>query len=351
MFKKTGVCIIIFILFLSLSGFTQIGGKGIYKFLELTNSARIASLGGKNISLKDDDLNLAYQNPALLNSQMHHSVVLNYVGYISDVKFGYFSFAHRKKETGTFAGGIQYINYGKFTAANPSGIKTGTFSAAEYALHFSYSRPLLDSNLRAGVAVKPIISNMERYTSIGLAADLGLYYNFPDQLLQLGLVLKNTGHQLTPYYGAHYEKLPLNLLLGISKNLKHAPFRFTVTFHHLNNWSLRQNFDKKDNSELSQSLNNTGNTETKWESALKETMYHTILGTEIHLLQNFAINIGYNLQRRQELMMENEKGLYGLSIGFNLNLAGFNISYGRSSYHRAAGSNHFSVSTELNRFF
>jgi hypothetical protein len=58
----------------------QIGGESTYQFLELTNSARMAALGGTQIAINDStDLNLPFNNPALLHKQMHNKVLVNYV--------------------------------------------------------------------------------------------------------------------------------------------------------------------------------------------------------------------------------------------------------------------------------
>jgi hypothetical protein len=50
----------------------QRGGENVYSFLKLTNSARVAALGGMNVSINDDDLNLVFHNPALLLSHCRH---------------------------------------------------------------------------------------------------------------------------------------------------------------------------------------------------------------------------------------------------------------------------------------
>ncbi|MDX2442255.1 MAG: hypothetical protein QNK30_00520 [Bacteroidales bacterium] len=42
--------------------FGQIGGRSTYAFLNLTNSARVAALGGKIVSLPDNDLDLPFHN-------------------------------------------------------------------------------------------------------------------------------------------------------------------------------------------------------------------------------------------------------------------------------------------------
>ena len=58
--------------------FSQIGGQNTYEFLNFTNSARIASLGGNQISIKDNDLNFVFSNPSLLTSSLDNNLVINY---------------------------------------------------------------------------------------------------------------------------------------------------------------------------------------------------------------------------------------------------------------------------------
>ena len=65
---------------LSMEVNSQPGGKA-YQFLETTNSARIAALGGKVAAATDDDLNFPFHNPSLLSPLMHNNLVLNYVDY------------------------------------------------------------------------------------------------------------------------------------------------------------------------------------------------------------------------------------------------------------------------------
>ena len=66
----------------------QVGGKA-FQFLEMTNSARIAALGGKSVSAYDNDLNIAYYNPSILSEGMNNHVVLNYVNYFAGINYGY----------------------------------------------------------------------------------------------------------------------------------------------------------------------------------------------------------------------------------------------------------------------
>ncbi|NJK85178.1 MAG: hypothetical protein HC906_03670 [Bacteroidales bacterium] len=73
------LCLFLLVIPLGLSG--QPGGKA-FQFLDETNSARIAALGGKAIAVYDNDLNMPYFNPSLLNSEMDKHLVLNYVNFL-----------------------------------------------------------------------------------------------------------------------------------------------------------------------------------------------------------------------------------------------------------------------------
>ena len=76
----------------------QAGGNNTWEFLNLTNSARIASLGGKNISLRDGDLNMVFHNPALLDSTMDNHLAINYVNYFTDINIGYAAWAYHHQK-------------------------------------------------------------------------------------------------------------------------------------------------------------------------------------------------------------------------------------------------------------
>jgi len=88
----------------------QIGGSSTYAFLNLPNSARVASLGGKSVALPVDDLNMAFHNPSLLNPDMDNHLVLNYVGYFAGIRYGYACYAKDHHDRGTLAAGIHYVN-------------------------------------------------------------------------------------------------------------------------------------------------------------------------------------------------------------------------------------------------
>ncbi len=328
----------------------QIGGHYTYAFLNLTNSARVASLGGKSVSITGDDLNMPFHNPSLLNPEMDQHMVLNYVGYFAGIKYGYASFARDLGNKGTFAAGMHYSNYGTFTAANEAGIVTGEFQAAEYALNLIYSRKI-DSFLTVGINVKPVYSSLESYNSLGLAADLGITYFNPERLFSAALVLKNLGTQIIRYYpGAERENLPFEIQAGLSQKLMHAPFRFSLTLHHLQKFDLSYESTVNSNSAYDP-LNGQEISKNRFEVFGDKLMRHAIIGMEFLPGENFYVNLGYNYQRRQELKVPVRVGMVGFSWGFGMKISKYRFSYGRSTYHLAGASNHFSLSVNLSEFY
>jgi len=335
-------------LLISVSGFSQIGGNGVYDFLNLTNSARIAALGGTNISIYDDDLNFARENPALLNDSMNNRLVLNYVNYFAGVNYGYAGYAQEFKKFGTVSVGIQYINYGNFIAADETGTITGDFGASDYALNIIWAKDIY-KNVRAGIDLKPVYSHLETYNSFGIAADIGITYYKSETNFAASLVFKNIGTQIKPYYKGHYEPVSFDIQAGISKKLEHAPFRVNVTAHHLYKWNLRYDVPE-DVTQISFAQEpDTAKGEVLY-NILDNAARHLIVGIELIPLKSFYASIGYNHQRHQEMKLIDKSGFTGFSWGFGIKLKKMGFSFGRASYHLAGGSNHFSVYFDISKF-
>jgi len=327
----------------------QPGGNYTYNFLNLTNSARAASLGGDVIAIQDDDFNLTAQNPSLLNSNMSNNLVMNYVNYFTDINYGYFSYAHSFANAGNFAAAVNYINYGEFTAADYTGVITGHFRAAEYSFNLMWSMPL-DSSFTVGAALKTIHSVLEQYTSTGLATDVGITYHNPDKLFTAAFVIRNLGTQVKAYNSGNMEPLPLNIELGISQRLKYAPFRFSLTAHHLQQWDMlyTTEADKKNSIDP---LTGEKVSKSKAENFAENFMRHMIVGVEFLPMKNFYFRVGYNYQRRKEMQLASKVGGVGFSWGFGLKISKFNISYGRATYHLSGASNLFSLTTNISDFY
>lgn len=345
MFIKRLSLNLIFLLLVCQS-FAQVGGEGVYQFLNLTTTPRLAALGGKVATLDDPELGLTLYNPSLLNSEMNNQIALSYVGYYAGVRYGSALYSRNINKFGTIGIGIMEVNYGSFTKASEEGTITGTFTASDMAINLLFSRAI-DSSFTLGIDVKPLYSHLYTYSSFGVAADIGVNYHRPRSLFSAGLVLRNIGTMIKPYTNS-YEKLPFEVVLGISKKLAHAPFRFVVTIHQVQNWNIYYKRVQPDNSTL-------GGQDISKDSKLKgisnEALSHLILGVEFTPLKSFTFRAGYNYQRRNELKVEEKISSVGFSWGFGIRISKFQLSYGQSRYHLAGPSKYFSISTDLDDLF
>lgn len=312
----------------------QTGGNRIYEFLNLTHSGLVASLGGSNVSIPAGDLNLAQHNPALLSPEMNKNLSLNYVNYLAGINYGMALYSTSTSNAGNFAGGLTYLNYGTFTEADPSGNITGTFRASEYSFSLIWSFSL-DSSITIGVDLKPVLSHLERYTSFGIAADIGAVWKSDNDLYSAGIVLRNAGGQITTYAGEANRLAPFEIQAGASARLAHAPFRFSLTIRHLEKFDLTHDYKGADYFE---EKNPSG-------QFFENIMRHMIAGAELIPHKNFYLSAGYNFQRRKELMTESKAAGVGFSWGFGINTSFLTFQFGRASYHLAGSSNHISLIT------
>jgi hypothetical protein len=306
----------------------------------------LAALGGKVASLDDPELGLALYNPSLLNQQMHNQLALSYVGYYGGVKYGSALYSRNVEKLGTVAIGIMQVSYGSFTKADETGTITGSFTASDMAVNLLYSRAI-DSAFTVGVNVKPLFSHLYTYNSFGIAADIGLNYNHPNGLFAAGIVLRNIGTMIKPYTPDTWENVPFEVVAGFSKKLAHAPFRFVVTLHQLQNLNM---YYKRP-----QAITSLGGEDNAKESKLKsisnEALSHLIIGTEFTPFKSFCLRFGYNYQRRNELKVDEKVSSVGFSWGFGVRISKFQVSYGQSRYHLAGPTKFFSISTDLDELF
>jgi hypothetical protein len=321
--------------------FSQTGGDNVYEFLNLTHSGLVSSLGGTNVSIYGNDLNLAYHNPALLNSGMDKSLALNYVNYFAGINYGLAMYSRSYTGKGNFAGGLTYLNYGSFTETDPSGTVTGEFSASEYAFSMIYSREI-DSLFTIGVNFKPVLSHLEKYTSFGFAFDIGASWHNRNKRFSAGLVIRNAGYQVTTYAGEPHQKLPFEIQAGISQRLAYAPLRFSLTLRHLEKFDLTHQYSAS---------SSTITDEAASSEFTKNLLRHIIIGIEIIPHKNFYFCAGYNYQRRSELKVDSKVSTVGFSWGFGINTSLLNIEFGRATYHLAGSSTNVSLILRPDRFY
>ena len=347
MIKRT-LMIILSLVSIHSFNYAQIGGQNVYQFLNLSQSARTSALGGALISVVDDDVALAFANPALLNPKMHTQLTFNHNFHFADISHGFVNYGHHLDSLGiSLHAGINYINYGEFIRADEFGQQQGTFDTRETAFVVGASKMFQD-RLRIGMNLKMITSRFDAYSSFGMAADLGIYYHNPEKTYSLAAVIKSAGTQFSTYNGTR-ENLPLDIQIGFSKRLKHLPFRFSIIAHNLQQWDIRY-----DDPDQQQEIGLFGEVqeESSFSQGIDNFFRHFIFNGEFLLgkNENMRLRFGYNHLRRKELSVSEFRSLGGFSLGFGFKIKKFRIDYGVGYYHLAGGVNHLSLSTNLQEF-
>lgn len=339
--------LLLFFLYGTVQSHAQLGGSSTYQFLTVQPNARIAALGGYGIAIPDNDINLAIQNPSLLNKEMNNQVTYNYVSYVAGISAGYAAAAHHFDSLGTFAAGIQYISYGDFKKTSANGEVLGTFHAGEYNIHLSYAKTY--GPFSVGGAIKFINSTLEEYNSYGIAADLSGTYYLQKNLITVAAVISNYGRQLKSYREDNNEALPFNFQLGISKRFQKAPFRFSMVINHLEKPGglMYQNPEKPG---LTKDLS-TGQVQLEEIGWAKKTVSHLTFSGEIILSKAFYVGLGYNYLRRWELGLDQYGGFSGFSWGFGIRISKFQLAYGHTGYSVGYGTDHFSFIINTSEFF
>ncbi len=320
--------------------FGQIGGEGIFSFLQLTNSAKTAALGGIQVALPDPDPELLLQNPALLSPEMNNTLSVNYAKYLAGIGFGYGSYARDLGKYGMAALGIQFVDYGQFVAADETGIITGSFSASDYALTLTYAKSF-GTFFTVGGSVKPIYSHLENYQSFGIAADVGIVHHTVNHLTTVALCFKNVGTQIDSYYDSGTrEKIVWSLQLGCTHQLQHAPLRFSITAYDLNRWSQPVTATDPNGNTLA----------TANQSLYSTVMRHLSLGAEIFPENKVTFRVGYNYRRHADLSLTDQTGLIGFTTGLGINLFAIRFNYALSGYSQSGMVHNFSLSANLSHF-
>ena len=152
-----------FIFYLSLSPFSVLSQIQIcsYSFLNTQFSPRTLSMGGEVISIVDDDANLSFTTPSLLNNSMDGILSFSFTDYISDINL--FSFVYSKKisERYTLMTGINSINYGSFVETDEIGNSIGSFSANQHLFVFGISNEI-NKNINLGMNLRLMNSYFDR---------------------------------------------------------------------------------------------------------------------------------------------------------------------------------------------
>lgn len=335
MFKKISFYITLFI---GTSLFSQIGGRSVYQFLSLVTSPRQAALGGKILTIYDNDVNQSQFNPASINADMDNKLAVNYGSLFGDVTYGTAAYAYTyDRHVQTFSVGVNYVNYGKFDGYDAQAVQTNTFTGSEIALSFGYAYAIPFTDIHLGASAKIISSSLESYHSVGAAADIGVVYIDEVNDINYALVLRNFGTQITTYSGTK-EHLPFEILAGISQELENVPIRWHLTIDNLQQWQIAVANPNRAQGTIE------GDPIPEKISFLNNALRHTIIGVELFPQKSFNLRLGYNFRRAEELSIVDQRNFSGISIGFGLKMNKLKFNYSYSRYTLAANTSLFGLS-------
>lgn len=329
---------------------SQRGGERIYEFVNLATSARSTALGGSQIALMSDDYGLVGGNPALLNASMDGSILFQNNFHFAGINNGYAGYAfYVPGIKSTIHGGVHYLSYGRFTAADDRGNIEGEFKAKDLALNAGISRQL-NERMTVGFLARYVQSSLETYQSNGLVMDAGITYLSEDGFNHYALVLRGSGFQFSKYYPeASRGRMPVDLQIGYSKRLQYVPFRLSVLAHDLNRWDLR--YDSPLDEETGLGFGEVPKEPSRFGQRVDNAFRHLTFGGEflIGKKESLMLRIGYNHQRRRELSVVNLRSLSGFSGGAGVNLKAFILDYGFAVYHQAGSSKHLGLRIDLDK--
>jgi hypothetical protein len=339
---------VISILFFVTEGFCQSGSAGAFSFLKLTLPARLAASGGSPLAVFDKDINLAIYNPSLITKDIDKHLTFNFTDYFTDIHGGSAAYSGTYKKLGSLTASLQFLNYGTFKQADADGNILGEFYASDYAFQLGWGRSL-HPFFSMGANVKIIYSKYESYSSSAVAVDVAASYHSKSKRTAASLIARNLGRQLKPYVEGSDEDLPGELILSLSHKLEKAPLLIHLIGTRLEKWDLTYS-DPDNRKPTVDPLTGEKIPEKLFESFADNFARHLVAGASFIPSENFQITHGYNYLRRHEMKLESRTALVGFSWGVGLRIKMFHINYARAAYHLSGSTNHFTVTTSIEKF-
>lgn len=327
---------LLFLMLIPLAGSAQEGSHA-YSFLRIPVSSQAFALGGVNVSTINPDLSLIDQNPAILGPEIEAQMGLGYMHYLGTSNFASARYGMGINSHSSWSAGIRYLSYGSIDGYDELGTPTGEFHPQDLVVDGIYSHDIND-RWRGGITMKFIYSHYDRYEAVALATDLGVNYYNPDNDFSFSAVIKNAGGQLKRFDG-HYDKLPFDIQLGITKGLGQSPFQLSVTATHLTKWKLPY-YQHKTEQGVEENVIKDG--------FASNLMRHIVLGMQFTPSPHFYAALAYNYKTRTDMATYQRNFLSGFSagMGFNVRSMGFGVAYAMP--HKKASS--IMVNFSLNIF-
>lgn len=324
--------------------------NGTYSFMDATNSARVAALGGTILPIYDStDVQLAIYNPSIINKGMHNALALSYVNYYAGINFATAQYSRTFKKAGSFAATVQYHNYGSMDYADAYGNLTGgSFTPSDYLVTIGWGRQLT-RHWSIGANVKFGGIQYETYKTFAVAADVAAHYRTTSGWM-FTLGARNIGVEAYDNIpGSRRNELPFHLSAGVAKRFSHVPFLFSIMYDNIQKWDLTYN-DPLDLDGNYDPISGQYKKKSGAGSFADNLMRHIVFGGEIYIGRYVVLRLGFNYGSRQNLKTPTKKGMCGFSYGIGINIWKFTINYSRSEMHIYGSPNYITITTNLDRF-
>lgn len=293
------------------------GDRPTYDFLRNDVSARAAAMAGSVVSMNGDPVGMFY-NPASIGTAVTPQALFGYSNQLLDINSGFAAYSQELIDVGVVGFGVNYINYGTFDHTDIFANNLGTFTAADLALSFSFSRSM-EENLYYGVTAKYIYSSIADASSSAMAADLGLLFLIPgDDPISFGVVVSNIGTQIDSYRDTK-ESLPFEIKIGGTIKPQHLPLQLSINFHKLN----------------------------EEKNSFADRFNAFTVGGEFTLSKALRFRFGYNNERRKELKIGTSAGMAGFSLGGGLVLNKLRLDYGFNSFGKIGSISRITLSLDV----
>ncbi|HTF17957.1 MAG TPA: type IX secretion system protein PorQ [Chryseolinea sp.] len=315
----------------SLNALAQNAVRKSFEFLQVPTAARLAALGGVNVSLTDRDINFVQFNPALVGDTLSGVASVNYQFYVAGIGNSSIVYAHDFARAGVITFGVQHLSYGWISSFDATGTEIGEFKAGETAITISKAHQI--GNFRLGASVKFASSNLAGYRANALLFDVGGVFVHPNKRLTVGLSVRNAGFRLSDYSSTSDTRLPVDVQVGTTFKPEHMPVRFSVTAYRLT--SPVAYYD---------SLSGLPKPST-----FDQVFRHLNFAGEILVHRNVDLMVGYNYGVHQELKLTDSGGGAGLTFGFSVRVRALEFTCSRSGYVAGQAGYAFSLSQDINK--
>lgn len=333
-----------------------------FSSLSQGGSARLVGLGWDALA-HPGDVSFSAFNPALLRPEHRNQIAITSQASLGGLRVGGLSYglplpARVKRPEAPLAQwdaqrglhgwsapywsaavGVDYLQTGLLEERDAAGELLGTFRAQEVTPRMAAAAHW--KGFTAGLGTKLAMLTYGPYTAQALALDGGLLWTIDSGRTSMGIVVKNAGRSLE-YFVAEREALPLDVQLTISQKLKYAPFRWNLTYTHLQRWDMRY-VDPQLVSKDPLTGEVTVQDISFWNNALR----HVHPSVEAQLGGRIFIQVGYDVRRQMEMRIPTRRSNPGLSFGLSLQTAKMSYQYGSAVYHVAGRLNQFTLIRRL----